>query len=129
MSINPSPTFSVMFCPWVFPDMLLGKECEILGIHNHEGEPHMSNLQQDADGNVRMRAIYPKGVRVNVIFTDGTQEEFTGQRLNELREAANAAFRLANSLDAKGFDRNKGKPVARNKIVEFVPIRPGMSTP
>lgn len=87
----------------------------------------MMNLQQDSDGNIRMRAIYPKTVRINVVFTDGTQEEFTGQRLNELRAEANASYRLANELDAKGFDRNKGKPLARNKVVEFVPVRPGMS--
>ena len=107
--------------------MRLRRKCERMSIHIHEGEHHMITLKQDAEGNVRMRAIYPKGARVNVIFTDGTQEEFTGHRLNELREAANAAFRLANGLDAKGFDRNKGKPVPRNKIVEFVPVGPGMS--
>lgn len=87
----------------------------------------MINIQQDSDGNIRMRAIYPAGVSVNVTFTDGTQEVFTGKRLNELRAEANAAFRMANDLDAKGFDRNKGKPLARNKVVEFVPVKPGMS--
>lgn len=87
----------------------------------------MINLQQDSDGNIRMRAIYPPGVSVNVVFTDGTQEVFSGKRLNELRAEANAAFRLANDLDAKGFDRNKGKPRATNKVVEFVPVRPGIS--
>ena len=107
--------------------MYPAEKCERLYSHTYEGEHHMMNLQQDSDGNIRMRAIYPKTVRVNVIFTDGTQEEFTGQRLNELRAEANAAYRLANELDAKGFDRNKGKPLARNKVVEFVPVRPGMS--
>ncbi|MGL3805501.1 hypothetical protein ACSYDW_05330 [Paeniglutamicibacter sp. R2-26] len=88
----------------------------------------MLTLKQDSDGNIRMRAIYPAGVRVTVEFTDGSTEEYSGKRLNELRTEANKAFRLANDLDAKGFDRNKGKPLARNKVVEFVPIRPGMST-
>ncbi|PQZ95155.1 hypothetical protein CQ018_06200 [Arthrobacter sp. MYb227] len=87
----------------------------------------MMKLVQDTDGNIRMRSIYPQGARVTVVFTDGTEEEFTGKRLNELRTEANAAYRLANGLDAKGFDRNKGKPVARNKVIEFVPVRPGMS--
>lgn len=87
----------------------------------------MINIQQDTDGNIRMRTIYPAGVSVNVTFTDGTEEVFTGKRLNELRAEANAAYRLANDLDAKGFDRNKGKPLARNKVVEFVPVRPGLS--
>ena len=100
---------------------------ERLLVHIYEGKDDIMKLVQDTDGNIRMRAIYPQGARFTVVFTDGTEEEFTGKRLNELRAEANAAYRLANGLDAKGFDRSKGKPLARNKVVEFVPVRPGMS--
>ncbi|GAA4361231.1 hypothetical protein [Paeniglutamicibacter cryotolerans] len=87
----------------------------------------MIKLQQDPDGFVRMPTIVPNSARITVVFADGTQEEFTGQRLNDLRAEALAGFRKGNNMDAKGFNRNKGQVKHGKNSVQFVPVAPGMS--
>lgn len=87
----------------------------------------MIKLQQDTDGFLRMPAILPNSATVTVVFADGTQEEFTGQRLNDLRAEALADFRRGNDMDAKGFNRNKGQVKHGKNSVQFVPVAPGMS--
>lgn len=87
----------------------------------------MINLTQDADGFIRMPRHFPKSLTVSVTFTDGTKEEFTGAKLNELYDAALADFRAGNNMDAKGFPRAYAKPIHRRNAVELVPVQPGMS--
>jgi len=85
------------------------------------------NLQQDADGFIRMSRRFPDSLQLSVTFTDGTAETFTGRRLNELYDEALAVFRDKNNLDAKGFNRAQAKPIHRRNAIGFVPVRPGMS--
>ncbi|MNY82215.1 hypothetical protein D3C86_2241880 [compost metagenome] len=61
-----------------------------------------------------------------MVFADGTTEVFTGRRLNEIYDQALAAYRAANHLDAKGFNRGPRKKVQQG--IEFVPVSPGMSS-
>ncbi|WP_346347141.1 hypothetical protein [Arthrobacter sp. StoSoilB5] len=69
-----------------------------------------------------MSRHFPASASVSVTFTDGTQEVFTGRRLNEIFDDALAAFRAGNNLDAKGFERGPKKKVQQG--IEFVPISP-----
>lgn len=85
----------------------------------------MISLQQDTQGFIRMKRHFPASVTVAVLFSDGTQEVFTGQRLNEIYDEALAAYRAGNHLDAKGFDRGPRKKVQQG--IDFVPVSPGMS--
>ncbi|WP_429386541.1 hypothetical protein [Paenarthrobacter sp. TE4293] len=86
----------------------------------------MISLQQDPEGFVRMKRHFPAGASVAILFTDGTQEIFTGQRLNEIYDQALAAYRAGNHLDAKGFNRGPRKMVQQG--IDFVAVAPGMST-
>ncbi|NQD90519.1 hypothetical protein HP499_22300 [Paenarthrobacter sp. CM16] len=85
----------------------------------------MISLQQDPEGFVRMKRHFPGGASVSILFTDGTQEVFTGQRLNDIYDQALAAYRAGNHLDAKGFNRGPRKKV--QETIEFIPVAPGMS--
>ncbi|MGY4543543.1 hypothetical protein ACVWY0_003483 [Arthrobacter sp. UYNi723] len=82
------------------------------------------NLQQDSEGFIRMKRHFPASATVTVTFSDGSQEEFSGRRLNELYDDALSLFRAQNQLDAKGFSRGPQKKVQTS--IEFVPVRPGM---
>lgn len=82
------------------------------------------NLQQDSEGFIRMKRHFPASATVTVTFSDGSQEEFSGRRLNEIYDDALAVYRAQNHLDAKGFSRGTHKKV--QTTIEFVPVRPGM---
>ncbi len=85
----------------------------------------MINLQQDSEGFIRMNRHLPASASVSITFTDGTQEVFTGKRLNEVYDEALAVYRAENQLDAKGFSRGPRKRV--HPGIEFVAVRPGMA--
>lgn len=84
----------------------------------------MINLQQDAEGFIRMKRHFPASAGVTVTFADGTEEVFSGLRLNRIYDDALAAYRARNQLDAKGFSRGPKKKVQAG--IEFVAIHPGM---
>jgi hypothetical protein len=86
----------------------------------------MINLKQDAEGFVRMNRHFPGKITLMVTFADGTQEEVSGRRMNELYDAALADFRLGNNMDAKGFSRSPVK-IHRKNAVGFVPVSPGLT--
>ncbi|SDW57335.1 hypothetical protein SAMN04487912_103410 [Arthrobacter sp. cf158] len=86
----------------------------------------MIPLQQDPQGFIRMNRHFPATAAVAVNFADGTQEVFTGRRLNEIYDEALAAYRAGNNLDAKGFSRGPQKKVQQG--IEFVPVSPGMAS-
>ena len=88
----------------------------------------MITLTQDADGYIRMNKHFPQNTTIAVTFNDGTVEQFSGRRLNEIYDAALASFRSENGLDAKGFSRRPAKTVQSKQSIEFVPITPGMAT-
>nr|WP_306422486.1 hypothetical protein [Paenarthrobacter aurescens] len=73
-----------------------------------------------------MSRHFPANVSVTVTFADGTEEVFTGRRLNGIYDEALAAYRAGNHLDAKGFNRGPRKKVQQG--IEFVPVTPGMSS-
>ncbi|XAS63468.1 hypothetical protein ACOM2C_08800 [Pseudarthrobacter sp. So.54] len=87
----------------------------------------MINLQQDAEGFIRMNRHYPGSTVITVTFRDGSSEEFSGQQLNAVYDEALAAFRAGNHLDAKGFSRAPKKTVQPAHKIEFVAVRPGMN--
>ncbi|MDI3195018.1 hypothetical protein QK290_11435 [Pseudarthrobacter sp. AL07] len=84
----------------------------------------MINLQQDSEGFIRMKRHFPASATVTVTFSDGSQEEVSGRRLNEIYDDALAVYRAQNQLDAKGFSRGPQKKV--QTTIEFVPVQPGM---
>ncbi|MET3143163.1 UNVERIFIED_ORG: hypothetical protein ABIB19_002753 [Arthrobacter sp. UYEF10] len=84
----------------------------------------MINLQQDSEGFIRMKRHFPASATVTVTFSDGSQEEISGRRLNEIYDDALAFYRAQNQLDAKGFSRGPQKKV--QTTIEFVPVQPGM---
>ena len=88
----------------------------------------MITLTQDADGFIRMNKHFPEKATIAVTFNDGSVEQFSGRRLNEIYDAALASFRSENGLDAKGFSRRPAKTVQSKQSIEFVPIAPGMAT-
>jgi hypothetical protein len=85
----------------------------------------MINLRQDSQGFIRMNRHFPASAAVSVTFADGTQEVFTGRRLNQAYDEALAVYRVENQLDAKGFSRGPRKKV--HPGIEFVAVRPGMA--
>ncbi|MFL4475336.1 hypothetical protein ACIPVK_15160 [Paeniglutamicibacter sp. MACA_103] len=87
----------------------------------------MINLKQDTDGNVRMSRHFPAKLTISITFADGTREEVTGSRMNEIYDAALAEFRLQNKMDAKGFNRSPAKAIHRKNAVGFVPVKPGLN--
>jgi hypothetical protein len=84
------------------------------------------NLQQDAEGFIRMSRHFPGSTPVTVTFADGSTEEFTGRELNAAYDEALAEYRAQNHLDAKGFSRAPRKKVDAGNKIEFVRVRPGM---
>jgi hypothetical protein len=84
-------------------------------------------LQQDADGFIRMTRHLPDSATFAVTFTDGSSEEFTGRRLNEIYDQAVAEYRALNNLDAKGFSRRPAKTVQPATTIEYIAVRPGMT--
>lgn len=82
----------------------------------------MIHLQQDPEGFIRMKRHFPASAAVTITFSDGSNEEFSGRRLNELYDEALAAYRAENHLDAKGFSRGPKKKV--QSAIEFVRVRP-----
>jgi hypothetical protein len=87
--------------------------------------PPLINLQQDPEGFIRMKRHFPASAAVSITFRDGSREEFSGRRLNEIYDDALAVFRAQNQLDAKGFSRGPQKKVQTG--IEFVAVRPGMA--
>jgi hypothetical protein len=88
----------------------------------------MINLQQDAEGFVRMNRHFPESVLISITFTGGTTETFTGLQLNSVFDVAQADFRLQNNLDEKGFSRAEPKTVRPKTSIEFVQVQPGMAS-
>ncbi|MEO8284333.1 MAG: hypothetical protein ABI568_13195 [Pseudarthrobacter sp.] len=84
----------------------------------------MIHLQQDSEGFIRMKRHFPASTPVTITFSDGSQEQFKGSRLNEIYDEALAVYRAQNQLDAKGFSRGPKKKVQAG--IEFVAVRPGM---
>ena len=87
----------------------------------------MINLQQDADGFIRMNRHFPKNSEISITFSDGVTEVLTGLQLNSAYDAALALFRDQNRLDAKGFSRAPAKTVHPTQHIEFVPVHRGMA--
>ena len=87
----------------------------------------MINLQQDAEGFIRMKRHFPGSTVVSVTFNDGSSEQFTGQQLNTLYDEALAVYRAENHLDAKGYSRAPKKTVQPANAIEFVAVHPGMA--
>ena len=87
----------------------------------------MINLQQDAEGFIRMNRHFPASTPITITFADGSTEEFTGRQLNEAYDAALAEYRAQNHLDAKGFSRAPKKRVDPGNRIEFVRVHPGMA--
>jgi hypothetical protein len=85
------------------------------------------NLQQDAEGFIRMNRHYPASTLVSVTFADGSSEEFSGSRLNAIYDDALAVYRAENHLDAKGYSRAPKKTIQPANKIEFIAVRPGMS--
>jgi hypothetical protein len=84
------------------------------------------NLQQDAEGFIRMNRHFPESVRVSLTFADGTVEEVSGRRLNKAYDDALAEYRAQNHLDAKGFSRSSKKKTNSGNKIDFVRVQPGM---
>jgi hypothetical protein len=87
----------------------------------------MISLQQDTDGYIRMSRHFPGSSLISITFADGSQEEFSGVRMNELYDQALALYRERNNLDAKGFSRTPKKSGHRRNAIEFVPVQAGMA--
>lgn len=88
------------------------------------GRP-LIHLLQDAEGFIRMNRHFPGSAAISITFSDGSQEEVTGTRLNEAYDEALALYRAQNHLDAKGYSRGPKKKVQSG--IDFVPVHPGMS--
>ncbi|AIY00414.1 hypothetical protein ART_0815 [Arthrobacter sp. PAMC 25486] len=85
----------------------------------------MIHLTQNSDGFVHMSRKFPATTPITITFNDGTTGEYTGRRMNEIYDAALAAYRLGNNMDAKGFNRNETK-IHRRNAVDHVPVQSGM---
>ena len=88
----------------------------------------MINLQQDADGFIRMNRHFPGNSSISITFIDGSSEEFSGHQLNDIYDEARAVYRAQNHLDAKGFSRLPAKTVQPTKNIQFVPVHAGMAS-
>jgi hypothetical protein len=85
------------------------------------------NLQQDAEGFIRMNRHFPGSSLISITFSDGQSEVFSGHQLNRIYDEALAAYRAQNHLDAKGFSRGPRKPVHHGNHIEFVQVHAGMA--
>lgn len=88
----------------------------------------MINLQQDADGFIRMNRHFPGKTLISIAFNDGSSEVFSGEQINVIYDQAVAVFRAQNHLDAKGFSRAPAKTVHPKSKIEFVRVHAGMAT-
>ena len=86
----------------------------------------MISLRQDADGFIRMNRHFPDKTLISITFTDGSEQVYSGRRLNRVYDEALAVYRAENHLDAKGFSRAPRKTVHPANRIEFVPVHPGM---
>lgn len=86
----------------------------------------MINLQQDAEGFIRMNRHFPGSALISITFSDGSTEQFLGRQLNKVYDDAVAAYRAGNRLDAKGFSR-ANRSVQPAHRIEFVAVQPGMA--
>lgn len=87
----------------------------------------MIKVQQDSEGFIRMSRRFPEKLLIAITFTDGSQETYTGHRLNELYDQALAGYRAGNNMDAKGYSRLPSKTIHRRNAVDFVPVHAGMA--
>ena len=87
----------------------------------------MINLKQDAAGFIRMNRHFPEKSLINITFTDGSEQVYSGHRLNGIYDEAVAVYRAQNHLDAKGFSRAPKKTVHPSNRIEFVPVQAGMA--
>ncbi|MDQ0819865.1 hypothetical protein QFZ79_002156 [Arthrobacter sp. V4I6] len=87
----------------------------------------MINLQQDADGFIRMNRHFPGSTLISITFSDGSTEQFSGRQLNKVYDEALAVYRAENHLDAKGYSRAPKKTVQPAHKIEFVAVHPGMA--
>jgi hypothetical protein len=85
------------------------------------------NLQQDADGFIRMSRHFPASTPLTITFADGSTEEVTGRQLNAAYDNALAEYRAQNHLDAKGFSRAPRKKVDPGNKIDVVRVHPGMA--
>lgn len=88
----------------------------------------MINLQQDAEGFIRMNRHFPASSLITITFADGGAEVFTGLQLNRIYDEALAAYRAQNHLDAKGFSRAPRKIAPSGNHIEFVKVHAGMAS-
>ena len=88
----------------------------------------MINLQQDADGFIRMTRHFPAKTLISITFNDGSSEVFSGEQINAIFDKAVAVFRAQNHLDAKGFSRAPARTVHPKSKIEFVPVHAAMTT-
>ena len=87
----------------------------------------MINLQQDAEGFIRMNRHFPGNTLISITFNDGSTEQVLGRQLNKAYDEALAVYRTENHLDAKGFSRAPKKTVQPAHKIEFVAVHPGMA--
>jgi hypothetical protein len=85
------------------------------------------NLQQDAEGFIRMNRHFPDSSTISITFADGSTEEFFGRQLNEIYDKAQAVYRAQNHLDAKGYSRAPKKSVHPTNNIGFVRVHAGMT--
>jgi hypothetical protein len=85
------------------------------------------NLQQDAEGFIRMNRHFPGSTLISVTFNDGSSEEFSGHQLNKIYDEAVAVYRAENHLDAKGYSRAPKRTVQPANKIEFVAVHAGMA--
>jgi hypothetical protein len=86
------------------------------------------NLQQDADGFIRMNRHFPASAQISITFSDGSVEKVSGRQLNQAYDEALAEYRAQNHLDAKGFSRHQKSRTNPGNKVDFVRVQPGMGT-
>ena len=88
----------------------------------------MINLQQDAEGFIRMKRHFPDSTLISITFRNGSTEQFSGRQLNKVYDDAVAVYRAENHLDAKGYSRAPRKTVQPSHQIEFVAVHPGMAS-
>jgi len=53
----------------------------------------MISLRQDADGFIRMNRHFPDKTLISITFTDGSEQVYSGRRLNGIYDEALAVYR------------------------------------
>jgi|GEM_PF-788676 len=92
-----------------------------------ESGHYMINLKQDAEGFIRMNRHFPETAIISITFNDGSEQAYSGRRLNGIYDEALAVYRAQNHLDAKGYSRAPRKTVHPANKIEFVPVHAGMA--